>query len=109
MTLELLYLEGCPNHDATVNLVRSVLEAEGVPTDFRQIAVRSREDAEALDFPGSPTVRVNGQDIERSSSNRLGIGLACRTYLVEGKVQGVPPRPWLEKTIRAARKQEDHR
>lgn len=109
MTLELLYLAGCPNHEETVALVQSVLKAEGLRTEVEQILIRHYEDAHAHGFPGSPTVRVNGQDIERNSRNRFSIGFACRTYLVEGKTQGVPPRSWLEKAIQAARKQEDHR
>lgn len=109
MTLELLYLAGCPHHDEALDLVNSVLEAEGMPAEVQQILIRNHEDADAHRFPGSPTFRVNGQDIERISANRLGIGFACRTYLVEGKMLGVPPRSWLEKAIRGARKQEDHR
>lgn len=109
MTLELLYLAGCPHHDQAVDLVNSVLEAEGIPTEVQQILIRDREDADAHNFPGSPTVRVNGQDIERISTNQLGIGFACRTYVVDGKTLGVPPRSWLQEAVRAARNEEDHR
>lgn len=103
MTLELLYLDGCPNHDAATDLVQSVLEAEGLLTELRQILVRDLEDAEAQGFPGSPTVRVNGRDIENLSSDQSGIGFACRTYLVDGQAQGVPPRSLVESAVRAAR------
>lgn len=109
MTLELLYLAGCPHHDEAVDLVNSVLEAEGIPAEVQQILIRDRQDADAHSFPGSPTVRVNGQDIERISATGLDIGFACRTYVVDGKMLGVPPRSWLEEAIRVAGKQEDHR
>jgi hypothetical protein len=109
MTLELLYLDGCPSHDATADLVHSVLDAEGIPAEVRQILIRSHEDAEAHGFPGSPTVRVNGRDIENVPSDLFGIGFACRTYVVEGKPQGVPPRSLLETAVRAARKQDGNR
>jgi hypothetical protein len=109
MTLELLYLDGCANHDATVNLVHSVLEAEGLPAEVRQVLIRNHEDAEAHGFPGSPTVRVNGQDIESISTDRRGIGFACRTYLVNGQTQGVPPRSLVESAIRAAQIQDGNR
>lgn len=107
MTLELLYLAGCPHHDEAVNLVKSVMEAEGIPAEVQQILIRDREDADAHGFPGSPTVRVNGQDVERIFTNRLAIGFACRTYVVHGKTLGVPPRSWLEEAVRVARNQED--
>lgn len=109
MTIELLYLEGCPHHDATVDLVHSVLKSEGMPGVVQLIRIENSEDANEYDFPGSPTVRVNGRDIEMIPSLRLPVGFACRTYLVEGKQQGLPPRSWLEEAIRAARKQEDCR
>lgn len=109
MTLELLYLAGCPHRCEAVALVNSVLEAEGLPAEVQQILIRNHEDAEAHSFPGSPTVRVNGQDIERISTDRLGIGFACRTYVVDGRTLGVPPRSWLEEAVRVAREQEDHR
>jgi hypothetical protein len=109
MTIELLYLEGCAHRGATVDLVHSVMKSEGMPGVVQQIRIENSEDASAYDFPGSPTVRVNGRDIEKFPSLQLPAGFACRTYVVEGKPQGVPPRSWLEEAIRAARKQADCR
>ncbi|HEV2324001.1 MAG TPA: hypothetical protein VGS10_08620 [Terracidiphilus sp.] len=107
MTLELLYLNGCPNHEKTVDLLHSVLVAEGMSAEVRQILIRNQVDASTHAFPGSPTVRVNGRDIENVLSHRF-VGFACRTYLVEGKMQGVPPRSLVESAIRAARNQEEN-
>jgi hypothetical protein len=109
MTLDLLYLAGCPNHDLSLELVCSVLEAEGLNAEIRQILIRNGDDARTHGFPGSPTVRVNGRDIEDVPTQQFGIGFACRTYLVEGKSQGLPPRSWLEQAVRTARKQEVNR
>lgn len=109
MTLELLYLAGCPNHGATVDMVHSVLQAEGVSAAVRQILIASREEATALQFPGSPTLRVNGADVERFTGELAAMGLACRTYFVQGKAQGLPPRSLVVKAIRAARKEEENR
>lgn len=106
MTLELLYLPGCPNHNRTVNLLRHVLQVEGVNADVREIPVNDYEEACVLQFPGSPTVRVNGEDIENIPSHKLDVGFACRTYFVEGRPQGMPSRSWVERAIRAARKRE---
>ena len=109
MTVELLYLPGCANHRSTVDLVQSVLRAESMPAEFQEIAIRDYAQASAHGFPGSPTIRVNGEDIEKISSLELNVGFACRTYVIDGKPQGVPPRSWLEQAIRAARNQENHR
>jgi hypothetical protein len=108
MTVELLYLPGCPNHEATVSLVHSVLKAEGMSAELEEIPIRDDAEASAHAFPGSPTVRVNGQDIENIPTHQLGIGFACRTYFIEGKSQGVPPRSSIERAIRAAQAMEEN-
>jgi hypothetical protein len=100
--VELLYLAGCPNHCATVALVHSVLEAEAVTAAVSEILIEDYRAANARSFPGSPTVRVNGRDIENLPDDRLGIGFACRTYCVEGNIQGIPPRTLVEAAVRAA-------
>jgi hypothetical protein len=51
MTLEFLYLAGCPNHGATVDLVHRVLEAESVSGQVQQILIRNYEEASAHSFP----------------------------------------------------------
>ena len=52
MTLELLYLAGCPNHEATVELVQRVLGAEGMAVEVRQTLICNHEEANATAFPG---------------------------------------------------------
>jgi uncharacterized protein DUF2703 len=89
-----------------MDLVHTVLGAEGVPVEVDEISINNVEDASAHAFLGSPTIRVNGQDIENIPSDRLAVGFACRTYFVDGRPQGVPPRSLLEQAIRAARELE---
>lgn len=107
MTVELLYLPGCPNHQEVADLARSVLQAEGVTANLIEIPVCGSGEAKTRGFPGSPTLRVDGRDIEDVPSAGLPIGFACRTYSVGGKRRGVPPRSWLERAIRAARRLEE--
>jgi len=89
--IQILYFEGCPNRDATVALARNVLSALGMAEEIEEVEVRDQEDAERLRFPGSPTVRVNGVDIEPDIYSRTHFALACRTY----GTSGVPPRELL--------------
>jgi len=108
MTVELLYLPGCPNHDATVDLIREVLEKTGLSAELTETSVCDYEGAQKHGFPGSPTLRVNGRDIEDAPSGHLPVGFACRTYCVDGKALGVPPRAWLERAILAAHLPEEN-
>jgi len=101
MKIEVLYVPGCPNHKPAVESVMDVLKSESFEADVLQIPVQSESDARALHFPGSPTIRVNGGDIEPESIS--GFGLACRLY---GNGSGVPSAAAIRTAVAAASKQE---
>ena len=105
MTVDLLYLPGCPHHAEASRLVREVLRKEGVKAHFTESRISNLEEARKRRFPGSPTLRVNGRDIEDPCGAQGTVGFACRTYWVDGKPQGIPPRAWLERAIRTAQLQ----
>ena len=107
MTVELLYLPNCPHHSAALDLARDVLKVGGMAAELIETPISDYEEAIERKFPGSPTLRVNGQDIEDVASEHLAVGFACRTYLVDGISRGVPPRAWLERAIRAAQATEE--
>lgn len=107
MTVELLYLPSCPNHIAALELARDVLKKEGMDAELIEMPISDYDEAIERRFPGSPTLRVNGQDIEDVPSERLAVGLACRRYLVNGVSHAIPPRAWLERAIRTAHDAEE--
>ena len=64
MHIEILYFEGCPNHAPTVELVKRTVANLGVQAQIEEVEVASPEQVEQLRFLGSPTVLVDGVDIE---------------------------------------------
>jgi len=80
MRIEILYFEGCPNHTPTVDLVKRVIADLGVPATIEEVEVTSPDDVERLHFLGSPTVLVNGVDIEPEARNRTDYSYSCRMY-----------------------------
>jgi len=87
--VELLSIRECPHVPPTRRLVRDVLDRLATETRIDEILVGSVEEAERLGFAGSPTIHVDGLDIEIPlTSPRPGLG--CRLY---GRT-GTPPR-WL--------------
>ena len=88
MRVEVLVFEGCPHAGAAIALVREVAARLVPGAGVDRIEVDTPEKAAALCFLGSPSVRVNGEDIERRSTSQGT--LCCRTYSGEG----VPPE-WL--------------
>ena len=100
--VELLYFEGCPNLDATRELVERVAGQGGVEVSLRSIEVTSAEDAERLRFLGSPSVRVNGHDVEPGADEVDTFVFACRVYRTADGLHGTPPEEWVRAAIHAA-------
>lgn len=61
MQIDVLYFEGCPNHEPTTALVRDVVKSLGLDATVRQVEVRDADEAKRLRFFGSPTIHVNGK------------------------------------------------
>jgi hypothetical protein len=80
MKIEVLYFGGCPNYLPTVERVKTILCEEGLPAEIFAIEVKDDVAAKALKFFGSPTIRINGLDIETDTRNITETGLACRRY-----------------------------
>ena len=80
MKIEILYLDGCPNYAPALVRLRAVLLREGLPAEISEIVVKDESAAQALRFIGSPTIRVDGLDIEPASRNVEDTGFACRRY-----------------------------
>jgi len=88
MRIEVLYFDGCPNHAPTVERVKQMAVDLGVQERVEEIEVTSLDQAQQLRFLGSPTVRVNGVDIDPSARQRTTYGLSCRVY---SGISGLPP------------------
>lgn len=73
-----MFVPGCPNYEPAVERVKNVLAAESLNVYIRGVAVRTEKDARVLSFPGSPTIRVNGEDVEPDTTNVSA--LSCRLY-----------------------------
>ena len=100
MKLEVLYIEGCPNHRPAMEQVVSVLDEMGISEAIYEIPVATIEQARTLGFPGSPTIRVNDEDIEKDVQGGMAdFSYSCRTYTEQGKLSGVPSRELIRRAI----------
>ncbi len=93
MKVEILVFEGCPHAGEASVLVREVVGRLAPDASVHRIDVDTPEKAAALGFLGSPSVLVNGEDIERRGTGRGA--LCCRTYA--GK--GMPPEWMVEAAV----------
>ena len=100
MTVEFLYWEGCPSHPEARELLEDVLREQGAEADIRVLEVKSREEAAELGFPGSPTIRIDGRDVDPAGADEPP-SLTCRIYyLPDGRVSPIPSREQLEEALR---------
>jgi len=80
--------------------VSRVLEATGIEVNVRKIHVQTEEQALELGFVSSPTIRINGQDIQlevkeslcQSCGDLCGDDVDCRVWVYQGKEYSVPPK-----------------
>ena len=101
MKVEVLYFADCPNHSSAVDRVREALQEEGLTAEVVEVEVTDADTAQSLGFLGSPTIRINGLDVEPSArSLHSSYGLSCRTYTAEKYRAGVPPLAWIRAAIR---------
>ncbi len=90
MRVELLYFDGCPSHEALQPRVERLLAERGLAEQLELVRITSPEEAEARRFLGSPTLRVDGVDVEPGAEERTDFGMTCRIY---SSPDGLRPAP----------------
>jgi hypothetical protein len=100
MRVELLWWEGCPSYPETLEDLRRSLAEEGVDAEVEMVEVESDEQARAERFPGSPTIRIDGEDIFPGDEPEP-FSLTCRVYrLRNGRPSPTPDPEDLRNAIR---------
>ncbi len=103
MRIELLYFDGCPNHETLLPKVRELVADEEVETQIELRRVESDDEAQRERFLGSPTLRIDGEDVEPGAGSRTDFGLKCRLYRSSAGTSGMPPEQWITVAIRGVR------
>jgi hypothetical protein len=105
--VEFLWWEGCPSSDEALAELREEMEALGLdPQAIEVRQVSTDADARREEFVGSPTIRVDGRDIQPPRDDP--IGLTCRVYrLRDGRVAALPDREDVRAGLVAAMEGDD--
>ena len=97
MRVDFLFWRGCPSHPEALELLEDVL-AGRAEVEVREVTTQA--EADELAFPGSPTIRVDGRDVDPDGA-RERPSLTCRIYhLPDGRVSPVPSREQIEEACR---------
>jgi hypothetical protein len=103
--IEILYFADCPRWSVALERVHEAVSLLGLDgsVEIRHLLVETEALAHEVRFAGSPTVRVNGRDVEPAhSENDADFGLRCRVYRSEGRSEPAPPVAWIKEALLAA-------
>jgi hypothetical protein len=102
--VEFLWWEGCPSHERALAELRDVMREVGLdPSEVDVRHIGSEEEAAQAGFVGSPTVRVDGQDLLPPDDDP--VGLTCRVYrLRDGRISPTPDPADLRDALMSATK-----
>jgi hypothetical protein len=101
--VELLTTTNCPHRDAALALVQRICGQRDGQAEIRVIQVADQPAAERLRFLGSPTIRVNGRDIEPGAEWNNEYVCGCRLYKGRHSLRGLPEEAWLRQALENAR------
>ncbi|MDQ6892731.1 MAG: DUF2703 domain-containing protein [Acidobacteriota bacterium] len=103
MRVQLLYIPGCPNHRPAAERLGRLLAEQGVVRAIEEVEVSNASVARELAFAGSPTIRIDGDDVEPLGAGTVIAALSCRTYEDHGSLSGLPSEASISSAIRRAR------
>jgi hypothetical protein len=102
MTVELLWWDGCPSHPEALAELRRILREEGVEAEVERVEIADDEEARRERFPGSPTIRIDGEDILPPGESDP-FSLTCRVYRTrDGRYSPLPDPEDVRAAVRRA-------
>jgi hypothetical protein len=101
--IELLWWSGCPSWDRALVQLRDAVASAGLdPDDVEVREIGTEAAAEDERFVGSPTIRIDGRDIQPPKADEPA-GLTCRIYLLrDGRVSPTPDPEDLREALATA-------
>jgi len=122
MEIQLLYLLDCPWCVKTKGLIRESLKELGVKANVEEILIDTDEKAKKYRFAGSPSIRINGKDMQEEVLKGLCLpceelaGITkgatdfvkqecrygCRLYIYKGRQYPYPPKKMIKEAVRKA-------
>jgi hypothetical protein len=104
MDVTLLYFDRCPNWTLARDRLHDAMRRAGLDKRWlRYRTVATPEEADAVGFPGSPTMLIDGSDPFAGES--APVGFTCRIYEAPAGPDGAPSMDQLLTVLRHHRDQ----
>lgn len=101
MKVELHWFAGCPNHERALEMLRAAMTERGLRDEIALIDIGDPGVAARHRSAGSPTIRIDGRDIEPGYEDTGDYTPRCRLYATGSGLGGVPERAWIEQALDA--------
>lgn len=103
MKVQLLYFSGCPSYKDGLKNLKQALKELGLPEDIEMVNIETDEMAREYNFIGSPTIRINGEDLDlRARGAKVAGYKGCRIYQTEEGIKGAPTVEMIKKALQQA-------
>lgn len=96
-TIELFYFDSCPSWKITQKYLNEILSERGFEGEFLLRRIETNEEAARHRFPGSPTIKIDGQDIFPTNQSQYALG--CRVYQTPRGFMGTPTKTMIAEKI----------
>lgn len=102
MKIELLYFDGCPSYAKAEQFLKEVIEEEKIQSPVEMKIITGDKMPVAEKFLGSPSIRIDGVDVDPLAQKSADYGYKCRVYRTDQGLQGWPSKEMLKKAISQA-------
>ena len=99
LNVELIWFSDCPNHRVARAQLEEVIAEVAPGTEIHDVDASDPATAQLLRFPGSPTIRVNGRDVDPTYVDPGDYTPRCRLYRTRAGLRGLPERRWIEDAL----------
>lgn len=93
--VQLLWFEGCASRPAARQMLEEVIAEVAQGTPIIDVDATDPTVAEQIQFPGSPTIRVDGRDVDPTYFDPGDYTPRCRLYQTNAGLRGLPEREWI--------------
>jgi hypothetical protein len=102
MKAELLYFDGCTAYQTALKHLEEVIQEKKLDAAVKMIKIEGDQQALASRFLGSPSIRINGLDIEPGAGKIKDFSMRCRLYLEDDEMSEWPSKKMIRSAIDSA-------
>lgn len=100
--VEVLVFPGCPNRAAAIALAERLCAELDRNAEIQVLDITDQQAADQARSLGSPTIRVDGRDVEPGAEKCVEYLHTCRLYQGEHSLRGLPEEAWLRQALQDA-------